>query len=74
MITGKSCSAWLLEFPEFKMFCFSNVEKYGPVIAATAVLVISVPLTFAQIPLSQSGGEQLLKETVLESGGKKIRL
>jgi hypothetical protein len=52
------------------MFCFSNFEKYGPVIA-TDVLVSSVPLTFSQILLSQSGGEQLLEETALESRGRR---
>lgn len=53
MIFGISCP---------RMFCFSSFQKYGPGIA-TDVLFSSVSLTFSQILLFQSGGEQLLKDS-----------
>lgn len=44
-----------------RMFGFSSFQKHGPGIA-TDVLFSSVSLTFSQILLFQSGGEQLLKD------------
>lgn len=53
-----------------RMFCFPSFQKYGPRIA-TDVLFSFVSLTFSQILLFQSGGEQLLKDIALESQGRR---